>query len=30
LIIAKKAAGRPKDQAGLQVLYALQEAEQEE
>lgn len=30
LIIAKKAAGRPKDQAGLQVLYALQESEADE
>ena len=30
LIIAKKAAGRPKDDAGLKVLYALQEAETSE
>jgi len=30
LIIAKKAAGRPKDEAGLQVLYALQESEDDE
>ncbi|MBX3288503.1 MAG: nucleotidyltransferase [Acidobacteria bacterium] len=29
LIIAKKAAGRPKDEAGLQVLYALQESERD-
>ncbi len=29
LIIAKTAAARPKDEAGLKVLYALQEAEQE-
>jgi len=29
LIIAKEAAGRPKDQPGLQVLYALQESESE-
>ena len=27
LIIAKRAAGRPKDQAGLQVLEALEEAQ---
>ena len=27
LIIAKTAAGRPKDEAGLKVLYALREAE---
>lgn len=27
LIVAKQAAGRPKDEAGLHVLYALQEAE---
>lgn len=30
LIIAKKAAGRPKDEAGLQVLYAIQESAQNE
>lgn len=30
LIVAKKAAGRPKDEAGLNVLYALQEAEADE
>jgi len=30
LIVAKEAAGRPKDQAGLQVLYALREAESDE
>jgi hypothetical protein len=29
LIIAKEAAGRLKDQPGLQVLYALQESESE-
>ncbi|MEJ7624495.1 MAG: hypothetical protein WKF34_10935 [Pyrinomonadaceae bacterium] len=29
LIVAKEAAGRPKDQPGLQVLYALQESESE-
>jgi len=29
LIVAKQAAGRPKDQPGLQVLYALQESEAE-
>ena len=28
LIAAKKAAARPKDEAGLQVLYALKEAEE--
>jgi predicted nucleotidyltransferase len=30
LIIAKEAASRPKDEAGLKVLYALQEAELDE
>ncbi len=30
LIIAKTAAARPKDEAGLKVLYALQESEQDE
>jgi predicted nucleotidyltransferase len=30
LIIAKKAAARPKDEAGLKVLFALQESEEEE
>ena len=30
LIIAKEAAARPKDEAGLKVLYALQDAEKEE
>ncbi len=30
LIVAKRAADRPKDQAGLQVLYALQESNQSE
>lgn len=29
LILAKEAAGRPKDQPGLQVLYALREAKME-
>ncbi len=30
LIVAKKAAGRPKDEAGLQVLYALEESNHSE
>ena len=30
LIVAKEAARRPKDEAGLKVLYALQEAELDE
>lgn len=30
LIVAKEAAGRPKDELGLKVLYALQEAESNE
>jgi hypothetical protein len=30
LIVAKKAAGRPKDEAGLKVLYAIQESAQNE
>lgn len=30
LIVAKEAAGRPKDEPGLKVLYALQEAESNE
>ncbi len=29
-IVAKTAAARPKDEAGLKILYALQESEQEE
>lgn len=30
LIVAKEAAGRPKDEAGLKVLYALRDSEKEE
>ena len=30
LIIAKEAAARPKDEAGLKVLYALRESEMDE
>lgn len=30
LITAKEAAGRPKDEAGLKVLYALRESERDE